>query len=80
MKMNLSKLEEVGLKWLQKKVKNSELSVCKADKGGSTLLVPPSLLSKKIEEKVYDEDLYDKLDEDPRKVLYDNLIDLMEVW
>ena len=70
-------LEQRGLRWLQKKVINSELSICEADKGGAILIVQPDMLEKKIEEKVLNPNLYEKLEEDPRSALYDSLID---VW
>ena len=40
------------------------------------MIVPPKLLEKKIEEKVYDKDLYEELEADPRTKLYDNLCEL----
>ena len=73
MKSNLSKLEEKGLRWLQNKVSANELSVCQADKGGAILLVSPEFLTRKIEEKVTDDDLYEEMEEDPRPMLGDGL-------
>ena len=73
---NLTRLEERGFKWLQSKVSNSEICVCKADKGGVILIVPPEMLKNKIEEKVCNPDLYVELKTDPRYELYDNLIEL----
>ena len=75
MKSNLSKLEENGLRWLQNKVSANELSVCQADKGGAILLVSPEFLMRKIEEKVTDDDLYEKMEEDPRPMLGDGLFE-----
>ena len=73
--MNLSLLEREGLEWLRKKVASAELCICKADKGGSTLIVHPSLLTKKLEEKLYNLALYSELTVDPRKQLHDDLIE-----
>ena len=72
---NLSYFEEKGFKWLKDQVANEKLCVCKADKGGAILLVPPELLSKKIEEKVKNSDLYSELDTDPREMIAQEVID-----
>ena len=50
--MNLSVIERRGLKWLQKNVSDETICICKADKGGAILLVPPEMIAEKIEEKV----------------------------
>ena len=75
-KKNLSHLEEIGLKWLREMVKEDKLSICKADKGGATLLVPPEFLIQKVKEKVENPDLYKFIDGDPRKGYHDDLIQL----
>ena len=51
---NLSNLEQKGLKWLQEKTSKMEIVVTQADKGGSILIVPPSLMENKIKEKIMD--------------------------
>ena len=61
---NLSRAEMKGLNWLKQKVSNDEIAICKGDKGGAILIVPPTLLSKKIEEKVTDPTLYEELKSD----------------
>ena len=40
-KLNLSSLALQGLRWIQTKSRNGEISICKADKGGATLIPPP---------------------------------------
>ena len=72
---NLSLLEEKGLNWLKNEAAKNNLCVCKADKGGAILLVPPSVLTQKIEEKVMNTDLYEKLENDPRRKISDDLFD-----
>ena len=57
-------------------VQNSKICICQADKGGSTLIVPPSLLQQKIEEKVMDPNIYVQLDKNPSQDCYNKLIDL----
>ena len=49
--------------------------MCKADKGGAILIVPPSLIEEKVQEKVGDENLYTKLLKDPSLGLFDELFD-----
>ena len=70
---NLSYLENEGLKWLKTKTQNMEITITQADKGGSILIVPPSLLEKKIDEKVSDNSLFQKMEKDPRPELYDQI-------
>ena len=76
---NLSILEERGQQWLNKEISNKKISVCKADKGGAILLVPPEMLSAKIEEKVKDTSVYEKLEKDPREDIYDKLLNIWRV-
>ena len=64
---NLSYLEQKGLKWLEEKTSNMEIMITKADKGGSILIVPHSLIENKIIEKIYNETIFKKLDKDPRQ-------------
>ena len=71
---NLSHAEVMGLKWLQDKVKNAEIDVCQADKGGAILILPPNYRSEKIREKVYNPAKYKVLEKDIRPELYDKLI------
>ena len=73
---NLSNLHENGLKWLNAKINNDELAVVEADKGGGILLVEPTLLESKVQEKLLNVQIYDKLPQDPRKEQYDKLIKL----
>ena len=70
---NLSYLENEGLKWLQNKTSNMEIAITKADKGGSILVVPPTLLENKIKDKVLDVSLFEQIDKDPRPNLYNDL-------
>ena len=72
---NLSHEEMTGLKWLQTKVDNDEIEICKADKGGAILIMPGNYLSKKVEDKVEDSTKYQKLKKDARPELHDQLID-----
>ena len=73
--MNLSLIEKRGLRWLQKNVLDEQICVCKADKGGAILLVPPEMLTEKIEEKVKNTDIYEELEADPREEIYDDMLD-----
>ena len=50
-----------------------KIVICKADKGGSILIVPPALIERKVEEKLHDESLYEKLPKDPSMELLDKL-------
>ena len=70
---NLSRMEVAGLKWLQNKVENLEIDICKADKGGAILLVPADYLRKKIREKVEDPEKFEVLKKDVRPDLYDSV-------
>ena len=76
-KKNLSPLELKGLKWLEKKTSNLEIVVTPADKGGSILIVPPSLIDEKIKEKVENPLQFEQLQKDPRPQMYE---DLFELW
>ena len=75
-KKNITMDEEIGLKWLLKETKDGRLAVVKADKGGAILIVYPTLLIEKVQEKLNDPSLYDKLQKDPTKELHDELFDL----
>ena len=66
-------MEVAGLKWLQNKVENLEIDICKADKGGAILLVPADYLRKKIREKVEDPEKFEVLKKDVRPDLYDSV-------
>ena len=77
--MNLSKLEEEGLEWLQEKTSNMEIIVDTADKGGAILVYSPLLAEKKITEKVSDKKLYQCLHKDPSEDIYDKLMDIWKV-
>ena len=70
---NLSYLENEGLKWLRNKTSNMEIAITKADKGGSILIVPPTLLENKIKDKVLNVSLFEQIDKDPRPNLYNDL-------
>ena len=58
---------------MKEKINNKEIAICKADKGGSILIVKPEYLIEKIKEKVNDEELYVET-EDERQTLHDELI------
>ena len=73
-KMNLTRDEGQGLKWLQTKISEGKIAVTKADKGGATLIVYTELLKRKSLEKLEDTNLYEKLNEDPSKKLHSDLI------
>ena len=42
-----------------------KISIVEADKGGAILIVYPEFLKRKVQEKLNDKDLYQKLDKDP---------------
>ena len=76
-KSNLSKDERDGLKWLQDMSKKEKISVVQADKGGAILIVPPSLLEKKVMEKLENPNIYTKIEADPLQNLK---TELFELW
>ena len=76
-KQNLSKHEQDGLAWLTKQVNENKLAIVPADKGGATLIVYPSLLRKKVLEKLQNESLYEKLPRDPIQTLHGHLF---KIW
>ena len=57
----LSLLEERGWAWLKKMTAEEKISICQADKGGAILLVPPSYLENKVDEKLSDNTLYKEI-------------------
>ena len=73
---NLSKDEQEGLKWLQKKTSEEAIAVVEADKGGAILITTPALLNKLTLEKLTDNNLYTKIQTDPTKNLHKELQDL----
>ena len=72
-KSNLTLDEQQGLKWLNDNISNGKLSVIPADKGGAILIVYPELLKKKTLEKLNNQNLYNKLDQDPNNKLSQRL-------
>ena len=66
----------MGLKWLEEKVNANEIEICRADKGGAILIIPPEYLRKKIIEKLDNPELYRKIDGDIRPKLANNLFQL----
>ena len=58
---NLSSLHEDGLKCLRNEVNTNNISVTVADKGGAILLVKPEFLETKVQQKVEDTNVYDRL-------------------
>ena len=73
-KMNLTRDESRGLKWLKNEISEEEISVTKVDKGGATLIVYPALLKGNSLEKLEDTTLCEKLNEDPTKKVHSDLI------
>ena len=71
---NLSKAEQDGLVWLQKKISENKIAITEADKGGAILIVDPELLRKKTLEKLHNTDLYEKVEQDPTKDLHKELV------
>ena len=76
-KSNISRAEQEGYKWLKKHVDDKKIVICQADKGGAILIVEPTLIEQKVEEKLFDESLYNKIETDPSLKLFDELFD---VW
>ena len=72
-KSNISKAEQDGYKWLKKHVDDEKIVVCQADKGGAILLVDAKLIEEKVQEKLFDKNLYTELQNDPSLLLYDEL-------
>ena len=66
-------MEQKGLKWLEEKTAKMDIVITQVDKGGSILIVPPSLMENKIKEKITDNAIFKKLNKDPRQDLYDKL-------
>ena len=62
------------MKWIKKEIDSNNISVTVADKGGAVLLVKPELLESKVQQKIEDTNLYEKLPGDPRQSQYDTLI------
>ena len=62
---NLSKAEQDGLVWQQKKISENKIAITEANKGGAILIVGPELLPKKTLEKIHNTDLYQKVERDP---------------
>ena len=56
---NLSSLELEGLDWIQHRVRNHELVVCQADKGGALILAPYEHVQSLVLDKLTDESLYE---------------------
>ena len=75
-KRNLNLEEQKGLKWLQQNVNLHKIAIVTADKGGSTLIVDPTMLRKKTLEKLKNPQLYKKLQNDPLKDLHRELFQL----
>ena len=57
---------------------NEEIFVTEADKGGAILLVPKILLEQKMKEKLENRALYELLENDPSKEIYDEMIFFVE--
>ena len=57
-KQNLNKYEKEGLAWLKNKTDNHEIVICKADKGGALLILPPQQIKELLEEKLEDKTAY----------------------
>ena len=70
---NLSSSEIKGLKWLEQRIKDGTIAITKADKGGATLIIDPDLIKQRTQEKLENQELYDKLDCDPTQQLYEKL-------
>ena len=61
-KQNLSPLEFRGRKWILDKIKSDELFVTKADKGGAILIMNFQDVVTAIENKLFDQTKFEKLD------------------
>ena len=72
-KVNLSKAENLGLKWLIDKTTAEEIAIVPADKGDAILIVDPIMLKRKVLEKLEDPTLYQKIPGDPTKDLSSEL-------
>ena len=72
----MTKDEEEGLRWLINETQQSNIAVVKADKGGATLIVEPSLLDNCVQEKLNNPNIYTRLQEDPIATLHDELFKL----
>ena len=72
-KKNITKDEHKGLQWLINETQEEHISVVKADKGGAILVVDPKLLESVVQEKLDNQDVYTKLDNDPTEYISDEL-------
>jgi hypothetical protein len=74
---NLSKSERQGLKWILKEVKQGDLRVVQADKGGALCVLPKSFMSRLEEEKLTDSERFTNMGErDPTPQAHKTLLDL----
>ena len=76
---NLTRAEEEGVRWLEQQIKDDKLAIVQADKGGAIILTTPQLLKKKVLEKLENNDLYEKITQDPTKELHSKLVNLWRV-
>ena len=72
-KKNITKDEHKGLQWLINETQEEHIAVVKADKGGAILIVDPKLLESVVQEKLDNQDVYTKLDNDPTEYISDEL-------
>ena len=63
---NISKAEQDGYKWLKKHIDDERIV-----KGGAILIVDAKLIEEKVQEKLFDKNLYTELKNDPSLLLYD---------
>ena len=68
-KPNLSPLEFRGRKWLMDKLRNQELFITKADKGGAILIMNLTDVKAAIENELFDNSKFEKLDRNAQQQL-----------
>ena len=75
-KPNLSPLEFRGRKWLMDKIKEEELFITKADKGGAILVMNFTDVKTAIENELFDANKFEKLDRNSEHEVKSLVIDL----
>ena len=75
---NLSSLELKGIDWIQRRVRNQELVVCQADKGGALILAPYEYAQRLVLDKLTDPNCYKCEGPDDCQPLYSDK--LFNLW